>query len=172
MILRFKPNSKAEAEIKRLIEHRDKTEEYARTIVENLTGIKPKGFGYCWFFGISYSWRCSSTGFENLDANEVPGMKFIREHEGIKYFEPNKRQKLGKQIAKTFQSEQRKLRTDCESLKQFGITAYDEDSGRYSAWEIGEDESGVWMALSDGFMKFLEPHPDVMLQSKIPTVQI
>jgi len=172
MILRFKPQSKAENEVQKLIAHRDQTEEYAKSIVEKITGIKPKGFGYHWFFGISYSWDCNSTGFDNTCPVEIDGMKFTRENNEIRYFKPNKRSKKGKLIADTFHNEQTKLRTDSKSLEKFGIFTHPENSLRYSDWSIGQDENGFWMSLSDGFMEFIEPHPEVLLQSKIPIILI
>lgn len=170
MILRFKPESEAEKAVKELIAHRDRTEEYAKDIVERITGIRPVGFGYAYFFGISYSWLCEHTGFDKSAPEEIEGMKFIHEEEGIKYFEPNKRTKKGKEISKTFHDEQTKLRTDSKSLEKFGIFTCSDC--RYTSWHIGENEKGAFMNLSDGFMKFLQPHPDVFLESKIPTVQI
>lgn len=168
MILRFKKDSEAEKTVKELIEKREKTLEYAKDIVENATGIRPEAFGYSFFFGVSYSWSCKMTGFETTAPDIIEGMTFISLKDGIKMFKPNTRTKKGKQISETFQREQTKLRTDSTPLNKFGI--YCEKELRYANFNIGEDESGVWMAISNSTFEWLEPHPDVFLETKIQTI--
>lgn len=168
MILRFKKGSEAENTVVELIENREKTLEYAKSIIEEITGVKPLGFGYNWFFGISYSWSCKSTGFDKTAPEAIEGMKFVRENNDVRYFEPNRRNKKGKQIVETFGNEQTKLRTDSTPLNKFGI--YAEKEMRYTDFNLGEDESGVWMAISNSTFEWLEPHPDVFLETKIQTV--
>jgi len=100
MILRFKPESEAEKAVKELIAHRNKTAEYAKDIVENAIGIRPFGFGYSWFFGVSYSWDCNMTGFDKTVQKEIEGMTFVKEQsDGLRVYKPNKRNKTGKLIA-------------------------------------------------------------------------
>lgn len=168
MILRFKPNSEAEKTVKELIEIREKSLEYAKDIIEKAVGIRPEAFGYCWFFGISYSWSCKMTGFSKDTPDKIDGMQFVNEHDGLRVFKPNTRTKIGKQIAKTFQDEQTKLRTDSSPMNKFGI--YAEKELRYTNFNIGEDENGVWMAISNSTFEWLEPHQDVFLETKIQTI--
>jgi len=168
MILRFKKGSEAENTVKELIVNREKTLEYAISIIEEITGVKPLGFGYNWFFGISYSWNCNSTGFDKTAPEIIDGMKFVRENNGIRYYKPNKINKKGKQITKKFEDEQNKLRTDSKPLNKFGI--YAEKDMRYTNFYFGEDEYGVWMEISNSTLEWLEPHPDVFIETKIKTV--
>lgn len=169
MILRFKPESEAEKAVKELIAHRNKTEEYAKDIVENAIGIRPFGFGYTWFFSVSYSWSCNMTGFDQSAPKEIEGMTFVNEQtDGLRVYKPNKRNKKGKLIADSFHKEQCELRTDSESLNQFGI--FTEKDMRYTNFEIGEDDAGVWMAISNLTFSWLVPHPDVFLETDIKTI--
>jgi hypothetical protein len=168
MILRFKKDSKAELTVKELIENRNKTEEHAKSIIEKITGIRPVAFGYGFFFGMSYSWSCKSTAFDMSVPDKIEGMTFVSKHDGMKVFKPNARTKKGKEIAETFQNEQTRLRTDSTPMNEFGI--YCAKELKYTNFNIGEDESGVWMAISNSTYEWLEPHPDVFLETKIQTV--
>lgn len=169
MILRFKPGSEAEKTVKNLIQYRDKTEEFAKDIIQEATELRPLGFGFSWFFSISYSWDCYNTGFDQSAPDEIPGMKFLREKNGVKYFAPNRRTKTGKAISNRFHTEQTELRTDSEPMTQFGIYTQDKESLAYTNWAVGEDEKGIWMAISTAAYEWLEPHPDVMLETKMQT---
>lgn len=168
MILRFKKDSEAEKTVKKLIENREKTLDYAKSIIENITGIKPLGFGYNWFLGVSYSWSCKSTGFDKSTPNKIKGMIFMFENDEVKYFRPDMRTKKGKQIIETFQNEQTKLRTDSAPLNKFGI--YTENDMRYTDFNLGIDKTGVWMALSTSAFDWLVPHPEVFLEYEIQAV--
>lgn len=167
MILRFKPGSDAEKEVQTLIAKRDESKECAKNIIEEITRVRPLGFGYNWFFGLSYAWSCFNTGFEKSAPDEIDGMKFIREKDGVRYFSPNRRTKAGKEISNRFSLDQSKLQVDSQPMEKFGI--YTCKDSKYTDWAVGEDDKGPWMAVSASTIEWLEQHQDVILELKPAT---
>lgn len=168
MILRFKAGSEAEAVVKSLVENVKTSHEHAKNIVEEITGVRPAGFGYNWVFGMTYMWSCRIIGFEEVSPEKIDGLTFTQEHNGIRYFRANRGVKKGKAIVERFQNDQKILRTDGEVLHKFGI--YTKKGNVYSDFGLGEDEKGVWMTINNSTFERLEPHPDVFLESEIKTV--
>ena len=168
MILRFRKDSEAEKTAKELVENIKSTNEYAKNIIEEITGVRPLGFGYRWYFDISYNWDCFNTGFGSNAPEEIKGMKLLRDHNGIRYYSPNKRTKEGKQMITRFNKEQCRIRTSSGPLNKFGI--YTEHGSEYTQFQLGQDKDGVYMAISASAFGWLTPHPDVFLETPIQTV--